>query len=176
MNRIPLGMLILVLGVAPALAEQAAGPAGAAAGPRVLSGTPDTAFSTIQVTVLDAGSEPLANAPIRLRDARVGRIVSAQLADRQGQFVFRTVDPGSYVVELLSADGAVLAASPILNVNAGDVVSTVLKLPRRPAPLASLLGNNTAQAAVIAAAAATAGILAQAPTNAVSPERPGRNR
>jgi hypothetical protein len=175
MHRIPLGILVLVLGVAPALAEQAAAPAGAAR-PRVLSGTPDTAFSTIQVTVLDAGSRPLANAPIRLRDARVGRIVSAQLADHQGQFVFRTIDPGSYVVELLSADSAVLAASSILNVNAGEVVSTVLKLPGRRALLAGLLGNNSAQAAVIAAAAATAGILAQAPTNAVSPERPGRNR
>jgi hypothetical protein len=39
------------------------------------------------------------------------------------------VDPGTYIVELLSRDRTVLAASEILNVNAGDAVSAVVRTP-----------------------------------------------
>ena len=50
--------------------------------------------------------------------------------------MFRTVDPGSYIVELLGDGDTVLAASQLLNVNAGEAISTVVKLPFQLPPFA----------------------------------------
>jgi hypothetical protein len=140
--------------------------------PSVLPGTPSSAFTTIQGNALDSTNQLLARAPVRLRDARVGRIVDTQFTDNSGLFAFRTVDPGTYVIELMSAaDNSVLAASQLLSVNAGDAVSAVVKLPFRLPPFAGLLGHSAAQAASITSAAAATGVLAAAATTDVSPER-----
>jgi hypothetical protein len=140
--------------------------------PTVLPGTPESAFTTIQGNALDSANQTLANSRVRLRDARRGRIVDSQFTDKSGLFTFRTVDPGSYVVELMSeTDGAVLAASQILNVNAGEAVSAVVKLPFRLPAFGGLLGHNAAQAMTIASAAAATGVLTEAATTDVSLER-----
>jgi hypothetical protein len=194
MPRFALGICALATAVAiPASAQQAntpaavrsgtarAGAAGAVARaaaparattPTVLPGTPEAAFTTIQGNALDSSNQTLPDSPVRLRDARQGRIVDSQVTDKSGLFAFRTVDPGSYVVELMSATGGtVLAASQILNVNAGEAVTAVVKLPFRLPPFGGLLGHNAAQAATIASAAAATGVLTEASTTDVSLER-----
>jgi hypothetical protein len=145
-----------------------AGPARRAAVPAVLPGTRETAFSTIQGNALDSTNGILPDSPVRLRDARVGRIISRQRTDKSGVFEFRTVDPGSYIVELLGTADAVLAASQLINVNAGEAVSAVVKLPFRIPPLGGLLGHTTAQAIAITSAAAATGVLNAATTTDVS--------
>jgi hypothetical protein len=103
----------------------------------------------------------LADATVRLRDARIGQIIETQTTDQSGLFGFRTVDPGSYVVEILGQDQySVLAASQLLNVGPGEVVSAVVKLPFKISPFAGLLGNSAPSAAAVASQAAAAGILA----------------
>jgi hypothetical protein len=98
--------------------------------------------------------------------------VDTRQTDAAGLFAFRAVDPGSYVVELLTPDRtAVLASSQLLNLNAGDAVTTVVKLPFRIAPLAGVLGHSAPQAAVIASAAAASGVLATKVTGAVASAR-----
>src|SRR5262249_4272608 len=127
---------------------------------RILPGTrPGAAFTSIQGSALSSTNGILTDAVVRLRDARFGRIVDVTVTDKAGLFVFSQVSPGTYVVELVGADGSVLAASQILDVNAGDAVSSVIKLPFRT-PFAGPLGNKAPTAAIIAATAAASGVLA----------------
>src|SRR5215831_7038741 len=107
-------------------------------------GTRSQAFTTtIQGNALTSTNGQLAQTMVRLRDARYGRVMDSVVTDKSGLFAFRAVDPGSYIVEIMSADQtSVLAASQILSVNAGDVVSAVVKLPFRLPPFAGILGGN----------------------------------
>lgn len=135
-------------------------PSGTAA-PRILPGTRPSVFSTIQGNALTSANGALANTTVRLRDARVGRIVEMQTTDQSGLFAFRTVDPGSYIVEILGQDQySVLAASQLLNVGPGEAVSAVVKLPYKISPFAGILGNSKPSAAAVTLQAASAGILA----------------
>jgi hypothetical protein len=164
------GAILVSAGVVPIVAQQPATPAAKAASraaiargatPTILPGTSESAFTTIQGNALSSTNGQLANALVRLRDARYGRIVDTQVTDRSGLFAFRALDPGNYVVELLGNDQSVLAASEVLSVNAGDSVSAVVRLPFRIPPFAALLGHSGPQAAAIAAAAAASGVLAE---------------
>ena len=123
---------------------------------------------TIQGNALTATNGPLPNAPVRLRDARFGRIVARQLTDESGTFSFYNVDPGLYVVELLSDDSTTLAASQLLSVNAGESRSTFVKLPLRLTSHTGLLGHLTSQALAVASAAAASGVLASSVTGPVA--------
>lgn len=138
--------------------------------PRGLPGTPERAFSTIKGNALDSKGSPLPNTTVRLRDARSGQIVQAQVTDNSGIFAFRGIDPGSYVVEIMGNDQTILAASQLLNINAGDALSAVVKLPFRIPPFAGFLGHTASSATVVAGAAASAEVLAAAATQATSPE------
>jgi hypothetical protein len=121
--------------------------------------TQNTTFATIQGTALSSTNGDMAASAVRLRDARTGRIVARQLTSPKGSFAFR-VDPGSYVVELLDENDMVLAASTLVNANAGEVASTVVRLPFKIPPFGGLLGHTATEAAVITSAAAAAGVLA----------------
>jgi hypothetical protein len=151
----------------PAGVARSAVPARAGA-PAVLPGTRETAFSTIQGNALDSTNGILPDCPVRLRDARIGRIVNTQRTDKAGLFEFRAVDPGSYIVELLGNTDTVVAASQLINVNAGEVVTAIVQLPFRLPRLGGLLGHSTSQAVAIISAAAATGVLHVATTTDVS--------
>jgi hypothetical protein len=132
--------------------------------------TAAAASSTIQGTALNADGSVLAETAVRLRDARAGHILQSVVTDKAGLFIFQGLEPGSYVVEVLGPDYNVVAASQILNVNAGDTLSAVVKLPFRIRPYSGVLGHSTASAALIIATAAASGVLAtQIAGQAVSP-------
>jgi hypothetical protein len=159
-----------------ATSAAAAGSAGAAIPPRmvtpvVLPGTRASAFSTIHGNALDSNDAGLPDTLIRLRDARRGHIVESQRTDKNGLFAFPRVDPGSYVVELLSGNRRVAAASELLNVNAGEAVSTFVKLPSRRS-FAGWMGRAASQALAVTSAAAASGVLATGVTGEhVSPQK-----
>ena len=139
--------------------------------PRV-AGARSNVLTIIQGNALNSANAPLPNTLVRLRDARFGRVIETQITDKSGMFAFKVVDPGSYIVEMLGKDQTPLAASQILNVNAGDTVSAVVKLPFRVTPFAGLLNSSIAPAAaMIATEAAATGIAAVVPTAPVSPNR-----
>ena len=71
---------------------------------KILPGTRPNVFSAIQGNALTSTNAALANASVRLRDARVGEILEAQTTDQAGLFAFRTVNPGSYIVEIVGED------------------------------------------------------------------------
>ncbi len=127
---------------------------------QVLPGTRSDVFGNIRGSAVDSNNAPLADTGVRLRDARFGRIVDTTVTDKLGQFTFRGVDPGSYIVEIMSPERTVLAASDIINVNAGDAVTALVKLPSHSPPLAGVLGRTAASAMLVTAAAAASGILA----------------
>lgn len=192
MHRLLLfGGLALIVAGAPPLAAQQASPArpnaprAAAARavaappplratvPPVLPGTSESAFTTIQGNALTSTNGALVDGLVRLRDARFGRIVDLQITDQSGLFTFRTVDPGSYIVELIGPQDSVLAASQLLNVNAGEVVSAIVKLPFSIPPFAALFGQTSqaSAAAMLVSTAASAGVMTVvAPGTPVSPQ------
>jgi hypothetical protein len=140
--------------------------------PRILPGTHADVFTTIRGNALTSTNGTIANGITRLRDARSGHIVDMTRTDQAGLFEFRGVEPGSYVVELVGDDQSILAASQLLNVNAGDAVSAVVKLPFRISPFAGVLGHSVGSAAIVAATAAASGVLAtQVVGSDVSPRK-----
>jgi hypothetical protein len=159
----------IALGAAPARAQRPA-----LTGSHRSSGvvvTPTPGATAIQGVTLTALSAPLPNATVRLRDLRSGRVIDATTSDKDGTFTFVRVDPGSYVAELVGSDETVLAASPMLNLNADELISTVIKLPLRLSAAGFLKGGVPALVAV-AAASAAAGVLASTtPGQPVSPVR-----
>jgi hypothetical protein len=129
--------------------------------PRLLPGTRANVFTTIQGNALNSTNNSLANANVRLRDARAGHIVGTQVSDQAGLFEFSSIDPGSYIVELLDTNRqSVLAASQVLTAGPGEAISAVVKLPFRVPPFGGLLGNATPSIATVTSQAASAGVLA----------------
>ena len=130
------------------------------------------AFSTIMGNALDSTDGQLANVVVRLRDARFGRIVETQYTDKSGIFTFKGLEPGSYIVEILANDDTILAASQLLNVNAGETASTVVKLPFKVPPFAGMMGTATTPSAyALVLEAVATGITALVPTAPISPNQ-----
>jgi hypothetical protein len=128
-------------------------------------------FASIQGTAVNWTNTALANAPVRLRNARSGRVVDRATTDRFGAFEFRGLEPGSYVVELMSPGNEVLATTPIINVGSGQSVAALIKLPFRSPPLGGALGKSLPTALAITAAAVAAGVLATSVTGAPATDR-----
>lgn len=146
-------------------------PAAKSVAPQVAGARSDV-LTVIQGSALNAANDPMPGTLMRLRDARVGRVIETRLTDESGMFAFKVADPGSYIVELLGRDRTPLATSRILTVNAGDTVSAVVKMPSRETPFASLLSSFIAPAAaMVMTQAAATGIVTVVPTAPVSPNR-----
>jgi hypothetical protein len=140
---LPAALVALAVASAPVSAQQTGQAAGSrvpvragtsvrTTGPGLLPGTRSNVFTIIQGNAMDATNAALPNVVVRLRDARFGRVVDSQVTDSTGLFAFRAVDPGTYVIELMGADDTVLAASPLLHVQSGEIVSALVKLPFGP--------------------------------------------
>jgi hypothetical protein len=150
-----------LLSVAGALALLAAPMHAQSAAPRLLPGTKPGVLSTISGKALNATNAPMGSALIRLRDVRFGRVVATTITDKAGQFEFKNVDTGSYLVEMMSpSSDVVLASSSILYVGSGEILTTILKIPSSNPALGSLLVGSTLSA--VTAATAAAGITAAA--------------
>ena len=138
--------------------------------PKLLPGTRVAVLSSIQGNAVNSTNGALGDTVVRLRDARYGRVVNTVTTDKQGMFAFKSVDPGSYVVEVMSpgANNAVLASSPMLNVGTGEAISALVKLPFRIPPFAGLIGNSTETTASALSNAAQAVTAAAASSNTVA--------
>jgi hypothetical protein len=140
---------------------------------RLLPGSRGNLFPTIRGNALNSANGALPSSVVRLRDARFGRIVDTQVTDNAGVFTFTTVDPGSYIVEVMGNDQTVLAASQIISVNAGETVTAIVKLPFRVPPYAGVFGHTTSSAVAVTSEAIASGILATTVAGApVSPVTP----
>ena len=82
-------------------------------------------------TVIDIRQTPVANAKLRLRNLRTGRIEQEAESDAQGNYAFAVVEPGTYVVEMVLADGIVIALSNAGSLARYETFQTVVQLPGR---------------------------------------------
>jgi hypothetical protein len=155
------GMLALL--VAPMYAQSTA--------PKLLPGTKPGVLSTIAGKAVTSTNTPIGSSVIRLRDVRFGRVVATTITDKAGQFEFKAVDTGSYIVEMMSASNdVVLASSSILYVGSGEILSTLLRMPLSSPALGSLLGTSTpALSAVTTAAQAITAAAGSSNTPAAMP-------
>lgn len=128
--------------------------------PQLLPGTRPNVLSTIQGNVLNPTDGVIAQATVRLRDVRTGRVVGVTTTDKTGLFTFRGLEPGSYVAELMGNAETTQAASQLLHVNAGEMVSAIVMMPFRIPPFGGLLGNTAPSAVAVVGAAAASGVLA----------------
>lgn len=102
-------------------------------------------------------TQPYPLARIRLRDVETGRPAARTIADGDGRFRFEGVDPGAYVVELLSLEEKVLAVGDLFGVLAGGQATTLVRLSAKAPWFAGFFGNAAAAAI---AAASTLGVTA----------------
>ena len=155
---------VLALIVAPLYAQTA--------GPKLLPGTKSGVLSTIAGKAVNAANVPMGSMLIRLRDVRFGRVVATTITDKAGQFEFKAVDTGSYLVEMMSSSGdVVLASSSILYVGSGEILTTLLRMPFSSPALGSLLGASAPSAltAVTSAAQAITAAAGSSNTPAATP-------
>jgi hypothetical protein len=154
------GMLALL--VAPMYAQTTA--------PKLLPGTKPGVLSTIAGKAVTSTNAPLGSTVIRLRDVRLGRVVATTTTDKAGQFEFKGVDTGSYIVEMMSASGdIVLASSSILYVGSGEILTTILKITSSNPALGSLIVPTLSAVTAATAAVGVAAAAASSNTPAAAP-------
>src|SRR6476620_5865999 len=93
-------------------------PTGAFAAGRPAAGLANQT-GTIKGDAKTAKGETLAQNKVRIRNSSTGNVEANLTTDAQGAFT-GAVPPGSYVVEIVGADGTVIGLSPVLTVTAGS--------------------------------------------------------
>jgi len=120
---------------------------------RLLPGTRSGVLSTIEGKALNSVNSPMTDTGVRLRDARSGQILQTTLTDKQGAFIFREIDPGTYVVEIVGPGKTVLASSPLINIGTGEALSALVRVPFQASTLTGVLGGSQSAASAITNAA-----------------------
>lgn len=93
-------------------------PLGAAAGDTKVIGT-----------VIDIRQTPVKNATVRLRDLATGSVLATTTTNEQGEYAFVLPEPGTYIVEMIMVDGAVVALSNAGSLARYETLQTVVQLP-----------------------------------------------
>ena len=92
---------------------------------------------------LNSLNVPVAYARIVLRNLKTGRVIGRTMADSQGQFRFLDLDAELYVVEMLGADGSVVATSSAMSLGRGDLRQAELRVPVTATTVAAVVGSYT---------------------------------
>jgi hypothetical protein len=82
-------------------------------------------------TVIDMRQVPVANAKVRLRNLNTGRIEQEAQTNEKGEYAFAVAEPGTYVVEMVMADGTIIALSNAGALARYETLQTVVQLPGR---------------------------------------------
>lgn len=98
-----------------------------------------------------ASNEPLRDVEVRLRDLLSGTVAARVRTTDTGEFLFRDVEGGSYVVEIADERGRVVALGAPFRLASGETIATFVRLALA-APSYGAVLSNTAAAAVFAAA------------------------
>ena len=84
---------------------------------------------------------PIPYARVVLRNVKTGRVLERTMADSQGHFSFLGLYADEYLVELLGANGAVVASSALMALTRGEVRQTELLAPVTAMTMAAVVGN-----------------------------------
>ena len=108
----------------------------------------------------NADNTPIPAAKLRLRNVVTGKIATAVVADEAGHFTFVDVETGSYLIELVTETGKILAVGHTFAVAPGETVATFVRVGAKVPWFTGFFGNA---ASAIASTAASAGVTAIAP-------------
>ena len=97
---------------------------------------------------------------MQLRNVVTGKIAGTAVADEVGRFSFSNIESGSYVVELVGANGKILTVGHPFVIAAGETVATFVRLAAQTPWYAGFFSNAAAAAS---STAASYGITAMAP-------------
>lgn len=136
-----------------------------------------SAAGNVSGKAVGANGENLAGHRVRIRDASTGNVVAEVATDSAGGFSATGLAPGSYVVEVLSANGAVIGLSPAVAVTAGTTATVTVTSTAAAGAVAgataggvSLFGLGTAATIGIIGAATVGAIVGiRAATRDASP-------
>lgn len=164
LRRAP-GPAAIAIGILLASAATYALPAGAgataatnpSANGSMGSGTSST---SIMGAAWRADNTPIPNAKLRLRDVVTGKIQAMAVANGAGQFVFGNIESGSYIVELVSDMGKILAIGHTLTIGPGETVATFVRTGTKVPWFNGFFGNASSS---VSSAAASTGVTAIAP-------------
>lgn len=73
-------------------------------------------------------NQPVPYGRVILRNTRTGLIEARTTADQEGRFSFLDVSQSGYVIELVGADGSVIASSELVSVQNGDVRQATVRV------------------------------------------------
>ena len=97
----------------------------------VFASTPRTSAAakstgTITGVARSTAGQPLGGHSVRVRSVRTGDVVATATTSANGSFVVASLDPGSYVVEIVDAAGRIVGTSAIATVVEGSIASLVV--------------------------------------------------
>ncbi len=116
-------------------------------------------------------NEPVPDTLVRLRNVTTMRVERLARANELGRFEFRDLEGGQYLVEVVDANGRVLAVGHPLSLAPGETVATFVRLGTRIPWFSGFFGNAAAAAV---STAANLGVTAVRPADQpISPDQPG---
>jgi hypothetical protein len=102
-------------------------------------GATDNALVGLAQNSLNAS---IPHARVVLRDIRTGEALQQATADELGQFWFIDLAASEYVVELLGADGSVVAASEVVTTSKGRLLRTVVRVAAAATTVLAVLSDQ----------------------------------
>lgn len=168
MRRVMSGVLVATLAafLAPAPAVTAASLPSPSA-PEVQCGSQGAPpCGNVAGTATDAAKNPLPNHTVRIRNLQTGQITSTSTTASNGSFSFAGLNPGNYVVEVVTANGTtIVGTSSTVAVVAGQTVTvavsaSALAAAASAAAAGGLLGLSTTT--IVVGAVAVGGIVTAA--------------
>jgi hypothetical protein len=149
---------VAFLSVAPV----SAGPGVPARGPaaRAVKASSGSRPTSILGAAWNVDNSPIKQANLRLRDVVSGKVAAVAKGNDAGQFAFANIEPGSYVVELLTDAGRIQTVGHVFTIAPGETVATFVRIGTK-VPWGTAFFSNTASAA--ASSAASQGITAIMP-------------
>ena len=123
--------------------------------------------------VASVDGKPLANIAVRLRSIESGQLVGNTTANATGQFSFAGLQPGNFVVEMVSANGTIVGTSATVTLTSAAMAATGLSVAASATALAAAGGIGlSATVIAVSAVGATLGTTAVVVTaNDASPSR-----
>jgi hypothetical protein len=85
---------------------------------------------------------PIPFARVLLRNVLTGQVITQTTADGYGEFQFLDLDATAYIVELLGADGSVVAASTMTTMARGEVRQTEVRVAAASAAVRAAVGST----------------------------------
>ena len=151
--------MLLAAGSAYALAATRSDPPTRATA-RSMVAAGSSKSTTVMGAAWNVDNTPIPAARVQLRNVVSGKIAGTVVADDSGRFSFTSIESGTYVVELLGANGKILTVGHAFAVGPGETVATFVRLAAQLPWYAGFFSNA---AAAVASTAASYGITALAP-------------